>query len=53
MMVLRLFSYPNLIDNKYFFPIYKVFIFHKIISKNYSRVIFWEVLSFIYVHPSL
>ena len=53
MMGRKQFSYPNLRIIKNFFIVFSIIIFSKKISKNYSRGIFFKMLSFINVHPSL
>ena len=48
------FSYPNLGNIKTLFILsIKYLFFREKFSKNYSRVIFLKMLSFINVHPSL
>ena len=53
MMGRKQFSYPNLLSVKaYLSHLFNIYFLRKI-SKNYSRGIFLEMLSFINVHPSL
>ena len=54
MMGRKQFSYLNLrIIKKLIYNIYAIFIFLRKISKNYSRRIFFKMLLFTNVHPSL
>ena len=53
MMVRKQFSYPNLISIKSLFILFIKYFFFEKISKNYSRGIFFKMLLFINVHPSL
>ena len=54
MMGRKQFSYPNLGNIKTFFMLsIKYLVFLEKFSKNYSRGIFFKMLSFTNVHPSL
>ena len=54
MMVLKQYSYPNLVSIKSLFILFVQYLFFfRKISKNYSHRIFLKMLLFIYVHPSL
>ena len=54
MMGRKQFSYPSLeILKPYFYYLFNIYFFLEKFSKNYSRGIFFKMLSSINVHPSL